>query len=553
MGAAGLSCGGSPRKPVILSAGRPTQHVRVCRLRLGHRNTSAPSLARGCREARLSCASQEAARGSTGEGIPGAAQPAEKTRLAGAREERRFLRIIAARKAEKRWRKALALFARMKEAGMEPDMNAYSSLIRVCGKAKHLEMAFEGQWEKALKVFEGMKEPGAEQWAEPNVITYSKLIKACEKGRQLEMVIASMKKAGVEPNVTTYNSLISVCEKGGQSEKALEVFAGMKKEGMEPNVAIQQLISVNEKEAGSGSEAGSEDSVSTFNSLIKACGKGGQWEKALEVFAGMKEAGVKPNGITYGRLTRLISVCTLDGQWEKALEVFAGMKEAGVEPNVTTYNSLISACGKGEQWEKALEVFAGMKEAGVEPNVITYSKFINVCETGGQWEQALEVFAGMKKSGVKPNVSTFNRLLNVLWVDGQFANAINVAENMFPFDSLPSGFSLSGNSSFLDLHGTSSGSAKCLTLIWLSAVEESCYVNRKSHPAYKMEIVTDDPDARTFDVEVSVDPAMFRQAAELEKILVTDLRCLTKQLRCKGYAKLRKSECVGDSDYTRNH
>ncbi|KAK3262832.1 hypothetical protein CYMTET_28338, partial [Cymbomonas tetramitiformis] len=408
------------------------------------------------------------------------------------------------------------------------------------------------------------------------------------------------KKAGVEPNVITYNSLISACEKGGQWEKALEVFAGMKKAGVEPNVI-------------------------TYSSLISACEKGGQWEKALEVFAGMKKAGVEPDVITYNSL---ISACEKGGQWEKALEVFAGMKKAGVEPDVITYSSLISACEKGGQWEKALEVFAGMKKAGVEPDVITYSSLISACEKGGQWEKALEVFAGMKKAGVEPDVITCNVLLNALWGDRQYANAIFFVEKVFTGDNLPSGCSISGNLSVLDLHGTSPGSAKCLTLVWLSAVEESFNKNQTSRPPDKIKIVTgwgkhsdaygksevkdgvesildslsspfrvpeqnpgilvapahevlrwfaqlrqkacledvrfhecavhvlqmppergasfwqDDPNAHTPDVEASVGPAMFHQAADLDKLSVANLRCLAKQLGCKGYSKLRKSALV---------
>ena len=67
---------------------------------------------------------------------------------------------------------------------------------------------------------------------------------------------------------------------------------------------------------------------------------------------------MKPNVITY---SAVISACEKGGQWEKALEVFASMDSNGVSPNDITYCAVISACEKGRQWEKALEIFASME------------------------------------------------------------------------------------------------------------------------------------------------------------------------------------------------
>ncbi|KAK3249083.1 hypothetical protein CYMTET_41480 [Cymbomonas tetramitiformis] len=166
------------------------------------------------------------------------------------------------------------------------------------------------------------------------------------------------------------------------------------------------------------------------------------------------------------------------------------MKRAGVEPNVITYSSLISACEKGGQWEKALEVFAGMKKAGVEPNVITYSSLISACEKGEQWEKLTRrCFFSMKAE-----------------VEAQRDHPLTI-------DACEEG------------RAVGEGGVHVLQ----SAV----------HPYGKMT-----PNAHTPDVEASVGPAMSHQTAELEKLLVADLRCLAKQLGCKGYSKLRKSALV---------
>ena len=105
---------------------------------------------------------------------------------------------------------------------------------------------------------------------------------------------------------------------------------------------------------------------------------------------------VVPNVYTY---SAAISACEKGGQWKRALELFAEMERAGVARDVVIYNAAISACEKGGQWERALELFAEMERAGVARNVITYSAAISACEKGGQWEQALDLFAEMERAG----------------------------------------------------------------------------------------------------------------------------------------------------------
>ena len=65
-------------------------------------------------------------------------------------------------------------------------------------------------------------------------------------------------------------------------------------------------------------------------------------------------AGVAPNVLTY---TTLMSACTRAGQWEKALQAFAKMEGAGLQPDVLAYNSAISACAAAGGWEKAWALF----------------------------------------------------------------------------------------------------------------------------------------------------------------------------------------------------
>lgn len=53
-----------------------------------------------------------------------------------------------------------------------------------------------------------------------------------------------------------------------------------------------------------------------------------------------------------------IASCVKSGDWQRALDLIAGMKVEGVSPDVSSYNGAISACAKAGQWRIGLELLA---------------------------------------------------------------------------------------------------------------------------------------------------------------------------------------------------
>ena len=71
----------------------------------------------------------------------------------------------------------------------------------------------------------------------------------------------------------------------------------------------------------------------------------------MEIFASMEHERVQLDLITYNSL---ISACEKGKNPERALEFFASMEHQRVQPDVITYNSLICACEKGKNPELIL-------------------------------------------------------------------------------------------------------------------------------------------------------------------------------------------------------
>ena len=55
-------------------------------------------------------------------------------------------------------------------------------------------------------------------------------------------------------------------------------------------------------------------------------------------------------------------------KWQQVLDVFAEMRECGVKPDVFTYSSLIKACQScGNRWMQALNFLEQMRKEGENP------------------------------------------------------------------------------------------------------------------------------------------------------------------------------------------
>ena len=85
-----------------------------------------------------------------------------------------------------------------------------------------------------------------------------------------------------------------------------------------------------------------------------------------------------------------VSACEKGGQWQRALALLSGMREAKLEPGTISYTPGIIACEKGEQWEQALSLLSEAEEAGCT-DVTMYGAVTNACEKGGQWHRAVRL------------------------------------------------------------------------------------------------------------------------------------------------------------------
>lgn len=130
------------------------------------------------------------------------------------------------------WECALSLLRRMKEAGLQPCKQCYSSVISACEAA--------GEWQRALHLLQQMMDDQDESEA-LNLYCFNAAISACEKGgawvEALE-VYERMKGSGrkeLRPTIITLSSLVQAVDKAGQKELAQSLYVeGVKRKIVNP-------------------------------------------------------------------------------------------------------------------------------------------------------------------------------------------------------------------------------------------------------------------------------------------------------------------------------
>lgn len=116
------------------------------------------------------------------------------------------------------WEAALSLFRRMKEEGLTPDAQTYSSVISACEAA--------GQWQRAVGILKSMT---CDERLPPNKFCFNAAIAACEKGGAwLEAVELYERMRNhenhVRPNFITLNSVLIALDNAGQKELAENIY-----------------------------------------------------------------------------------------------------------------------------------------------------------------------------------------------------------------------------------------------------------------------------------------------------------------------------------------
>ncbi|GFP92215.1 pentatricopeptide repeat-containing protein at2g41720 [Phtheirospermum japonicum] len=247
------------------------------------------------------------------------------------------------------------------------------------------EIANVGSIEHGTQVFNWMK--NQKNYCARNDI-YTMMIRLYARHNRIDQargLFFEMQKWRCKPDVETYNALINAHGRAGQWRWGVNIMNDMLRAAIPP-------------------------SRTTYNNLINACGSSGNWREALKLSKQMTDNGVGPDLVTHNII---LSAYKTGLQYSKALAYFELMKGTKVRPDTTTLNIVIDCLVKLQKHDEAIEIFNSMRDKRSEsqPDIVTYTSIMHMYSICGQVENCRAVFNTLVAEGLKPNIVSYNTLL----------------------------------------------------------------------------------------------------------------------------------------------
>ena len=239
-----------------------------------------------------------------------------------------------------------------------------------------------------------------------------------KKDEDLELV------NGCAPNTQSFNDLLAQTGKGNK-RIALLVMERMKRERVPCdqttyNLLLEKVVNLHDdlcfhiyeefKEEAQRDDAAIRPDLHTFELLISACERNGNYAKAFQLYTQMKDLfGLHPD---VGLYNTLLGYCAPMHDEVTASFIVEEMRDRCIEPDAHTYNCLMNVF-RAAPYEVILQTFEDMKKRKIKPNRRTYNTLMKACQQTGDYERAFEFFEELKKEGLTPDVISYNILLDL--------------------------------------------------------------------------------------------------------------------------------------------
>lgn len=254
-----------------------------------------------------------------------------------------------------------------------------------------------------------------------NAVVWNSMISLYIHSNDMDSALELFKVMDVLPSVSNFNSIIAgLLETDDGFLKAIVFYRRMLELGLTPNLitALALLrasfgaaaLSLIKEIHGYSIRNEIEPNLHLRSGLVEAYGKCGCLKNADFVFQQMKERDVVA-------WTSLISAYALQGEAKVALEIFAQMEMANVKPDGITFLEVLKACSHAGLADEARMYFTRIQNTyGVEANSDHYACLVDVLSRAGRLHEAYEVIKGMP---VKVTVKAWGALLGACRTYGE--------------------------------------------------------------------------------------------------------------------------------------
>lgn len=392
-------------------------------------------------------------------------------------------------------------FAEMIKHGLELDESCYKVMMEVYRKAKKPE--------SVLELYNTMKEKNMEITVRIYSIVLSSL--SHDKNLHAEMVqifnelkstnikltsdiylsmkwdplkaLQDMKDKNMTPEVRDYNEFLHHYVRKNKFKEALEMYKLMKEDenidmdAYSYGIVMDVLVKDLEQSPESVFELYREmkehcvkPDTAVYTSLLSACNRAQDLERAMVLLEEMESFDVKPNAYTFNSILSILSTMdkTSNLDLDRASLIWEKMTSLGIHPDTRTYNTYLSIISKlikpieedseehvvdstlwGEEENEQhvprtvremLRMYRYMRRnhhQTIQPDFATYTIVINSLSAAGQLRSALQVYSDAKMSRITLPVSAYNEIMRALQRGGKISEAMNIWYDMKIIGVLP--------------------------------------------------------------------------------------------------------------------
>ncbi|EYU26539.1 hypothetical protein ABFS82_02G067900 [Erythranthe guttata] len=289
--------------------------------------------------------------------------------------------------------------------------------VSVCNSTLYC-LIKSGKFESGLKLFNQMKQAGLE----PDIVTYSTLLSGCTKVKggyiKAMELVQEIKCRKLQMDTVIYGTLISVCASNNQREEAEKYFNEMKSEGHSPNVFHYSsllnayAIDGSYKKADALIEemrsAGIELNKIILTTQLKVYVKGGLFDKSRELLDQLQALGYAEDEMPY---CLLMDGLAKSGKVPEAKSLFDEMRQKEVKNDGFSYSIMISALCRSGLIEEAKMLACEFETKYDKYDVVILNSMLCAYCRSGEMENVMKTMKKMDESSISPDWNTFHILI----------------------------------------------------------------------------------------------------------------------------------------------
>ncbi|CAD6245767.1 unnamed protein product [Miscanthus lutarioriparius] len=241
-----------------------------------------------------------------------------------------------------------------------------------------------------------------------NLVTWTIMVSACAQKGLVEVagrLFTEMKEAAIELDVVAVVSILAACAESGSLALGKRIHRHVRQRKLGRSTLVCNALKdmfckcgcVNRADYIFDTEIVEKDSVS-WNIIIGGFAMHGHGEKALNLFAQMKQQGFHPDAVT---LINVLRACTHMGLVEEGRRFFANMEtDYGIKPEIEHYGCMVDLLGRGGLIKEAVDMIKSMPWEPNEPsNAGNYAVLSNIYAEAGKWSDMAKARVQMKGTG----------------------------------------------------------------------------------------------------------------------------------------------------------